>query len=144
MKNYFALVDKDPDSAFGIRFPDIPGCLSAADAAEDIVPNAVEALQSWQMPFQSRPTTKRLSRFRTYATRSPKEPIWSRCRCIDNDSAVVRANADVRARRFAGDRHAARERGITRSAFLSSAARKKSSQSTKAKFGTAIYTRSMW
>jgi predicted RNase H-like HicB family nuclease len=47
MKNYFALVDKDPGSAFGIRFPDIPGCFSAADAAEDIVPNAVEALQLW-------------------------------------------------------------------------------------------------
>ncbi|WP_258602015.1 type II toxin-antitoxin system HicB family antitoxin [Mesorhizobium sp. AR10] len=47
MKNYFALVDKDPDSAFGIRFPDIPGCFSAADEAEDIVPNAVEALQLW-------------------------------------------------------------------------------------------------
>ncbi|AZN99377.1 hypothetical protein EJ066_20865 [Mesorhizobium sp. M9A.F.Ca.ET.002.03.1.2] len=47
MKNYFALVDKDSDSAFGIRFPDIPGCFSAADAVEDIVPNAVEALRSW-------------------------------------------------------------------------------------------------
>ncbi|RUV18770.1 type II toxin-antitoxin system HicB family antitoxin [Mesorhizobium sp. M7A.F.Ca.MR.245.00.0.0] len=47
MKNYFALVDKDPDSAFGIRFPDIPGCFSAADGAEDIVPNAVKALQLW-------------------------------------------------------------------------------------------------
>ncbi|TIL64059.1 type II toxin-antitoxin system HicB family antitoxin [Mesorhizobium sp.] len=43
MKNYFALVDKDSDSAFGIGFP----CFSAADAAEDIVPNAVEALQLW-------------------------------------------------------------------------------------------------
>ena len=47
MKTYFALVDKDPDSAFGIRFPDIPGCFSAADAAEDVVPNAMEALQFW-------------------------------------------------------------------------------------------------
>jgi len=47
MKNYFALVDKYPDSAFGIRYPDIPGCFSAADKAEDIVPNAVEALQLW-------------------------------------------------------------------------------------------------
>ncbi|CCV06481.1 conserved hypothetical protein [Mesorhizobium metallidurans STM 2683] len=47
MKNYFALVDKDPDSAFGIRFPDIPGCFSAAGAAEDIVPNAIEALRLW-------------------------------------------------------------------------------------------------
>ncbi|PDQ19432.1 hypothetical protein CN311_19525 [Mesorhizobium sanjuanii] len=47
MKNYFALVDKDSDSAFGIRFPDIPGCFSAAAAVEDIVPNAIEALELW-------------------------------------------------------------------------------------------------
>jgi len=47
MKNYFALVDKDPDSAFGIRFPDIPGCFSAADSANDVVPNATEALRFW-------------------------------------------------------------------------------------------------
>lgn len=47
MKNFFVLVDKAPDSAFGIRFPDIPGCFSAADVAEDVVPNAIEALQSW-------------------------------------------------------------------------------------------------
>ena len=44
MRTYFALVDKDPDSAFGIRFPDIPGCFSAADSANDVVPNATEAL----------------------------------------------------------------------------------------------------
>ena len=41
------MVDKEPDSAFGIRFPDIPGCFSAADEAEDIVPNAIEVLQLW-------------------------------------------------------------------------------------------------
>lgn len=47
MKTYFALVDKDPDSSFGIRFPDIPGCFSAADDAEGVMPNAIEALQFW-------------------------------------------------------------------------------------------------
>ncbi|MBZ9808344.1 type II toxin-antitoxin system HicB family antitoxin [Mesorhizobium sp. ESP-6-2] len=44
MENHLALVEKETNSAFGIRFPDIPGCFSAADAAdaadaaEDIVP----------------------------------------------------------------------------------------------------------
>ncbi|WP_082583310.1 type II toxin-antitoxin system HicB family antitoxin [Mesorhizobium sp. Root695] len=82
MKNYLALIEKDPDSAFGIRFPDIPGCVSAADGAEDIVPNAVKALQLWadDMPSRSRLAAKRLSHSPIYGQRSPKEAIWSWCR----------------------------------------------------------------
>ncbi|MBZ9941231.1 type II toxin-antitoxin system HicB family antitoxin [Mesorhizobium sp. BR1-1-13] len=61
MENHFALVEKETNSAFGIRFPDIPGCFSAADAAEDIVPHAVAALQLWARrtcPLQNPPATK--------------------------------------------------------------------------------------
>lgn len=47
MKTYFALVHKDADSAFGVTFPDLPGCFSAADSEADIVPNACEALSLW-------------------------------------------------------------------------------------------------
>ena len=42
--HYVAVIDKDPDSAFGIRFPEAPGCFSAADCFDDILPNAIEAL----------------------------------------------------------------------------------------------------
>ena len=42
--HYVAVIDKDPDSAYGIQFPEVPGCYSAADRFEDIVPNAIEAL----------------------------------------------------------------------------------------------------
>ncbi len=45
MRNYLAVVDKDPESAFGLWFPDVPGCFSAADEEADIMPNAVEALR---------------------------------------------------------------------------------------------------
>ncbi len=31
MKIFYGLVHKDNDSAFGITFPDAPGCFSAAD-----------------------------------------------------------------------------------------------------------------
>ena len=44
MKTYFALANKDPDSAYGLRFPDVEGCFSAADREEDIISNAIEAL----------------------------------------------------------------------------------------------------
>ena len=42
--HYVAVIDKDADSAYGVRFPDLPGCFSAADTFEEIIPNAIEAL----------------------------------------------------------------------------------------------------
>lgn len=44
MRNYIAVVNKEQDSAFGLWFPDVPGCFSAADDQEDIIKNAIEAL----------------------------------------------------------------------------------------------------
>ena len=45
MAHYIAIVHKDKDSAWGISFPDLPGCFSAADEQADIIPNAMEALE---------------------------------------------------------------------------------------------------
>ncbi|MCW2370185.1 type II toxin-antitoxin system HicB family antitoxin [Sphingobium sp. B11D3D] len=47
MNHYFALVHKGADSAFGVTFPDLPGCFSAADDANDVVPQALDALALW-------------------------------------------------------------------------------------------------
>jgi predicted RNase H-like HicB family nuclease len=47
MTHYIALVHKDSDSAFGVQFPDVPGCFSAADSVDDLVGNAMEALSLW-------------------------------------------------------------------------------------------------
>lgn len=45
MTHYIAVVHKDRDSAYGVSFPDIPGCFSAADKEADLLPNAMEALE---------------------------------------------------------------------------------------------------
>ncbi|MCC6942434.1 MAG: type II toxin-antitoxin system HicB family antitoxin, partial [Novosphingobium sp.] len=47
MTYFYAVVHKQEDSAFGVHFPDLPGCLSAADDVEQLVPNACEALELW-------------------------------------------------------------------------------------------------
>ncbi|MDE8654794.1 type II toxin-antitoxin system HicB family antitoxin, partial [Novosphingobium album (ex Liu et al. 2023)] len=47
MQYFYAVVHRDPGSAYGVTFPDIPGCFSAADDLDDVVPNAVEALTLW-------------------------------------------------------------------------------------------------
>ena len=41
---FIAIVDNEPGSTFGIWFPDIPGCFSAADEEKDISANACTAL----------------------------------------------------------------------------------------------------
>ena len=47
MKPYIGLVSKDSDSAYGIVFPDAPGCFSAADTMDEIFAMASEALVGW-------------------------------------------------------------------------------------------------
>jgi len=44
MKVYYALVHKDKGSAYGITFPDLPGCFGACDAHADISEAAQTAL----------------------------------------------------------------------------------------------------
>jgi predicted RNase H-like HicB family nuclease len=44
---YRAVVNKDEGSAYGVHFPDLPGCFSAADRIEDIFANATVALALW-------------------------------------------------------------------------------------------------
>lgn len=41
---FVAFVHKDPDSAYGISFPDVPGCISAGDTLEEVSVMGIEAL----------------------------------------------------------------------------------------------------
>ena len=43
--HYLGVAGKDPGSAYGIWFPDVPGCTSAADEFKDLFPNACEAVE---------------------------------------------------------------------------------------------------
>lgn len=41
---YPAILEKEPGSAYGVTFPDFPGCVSAGETAEEALVNAHEAL----------------------------------------------------------------------------------------------------
>jgi len=41
---YIAFVHKDPDSAFGVSFPDLPGCVAVEETLEKALASAVDAL----------------------------------------------------------------------------------------------------
>lgn len=47
MKPYIGIVHKDPESAYGITFPDAPGCFSAADEMDELFAMVEEALSLW-------------------------------------------------------------------------------------------------
>lgn len=47
MKPYIVIVHKEENSAYGMTFPDAPGCFSAADEMGDIFAMATEALELW-------------------------------------------------------------------------------------------------
>lgn len=44
MDHYIALIHKEPDSAFGVSFPDFPGCVSAGDTLQEALKGASEVL----------------------------------------------------------------------------------------------------
>jgi predicted RNase H-like HicB family nuclease len=47
MKPYIVIVHKDENSAYGMTFPDAPGCFSAVDEIDDLFTMATEALEGW-------------------------------------------------------------------------------------------------
>lgn len=124
MKHFLALIHKDTDSAYGITFPDVPGCFSAADTLEEIIPNAIEALSLW---FEDQPMVEPRSMdiiFAETAEERAEGAILMAIPFILKDRIVVRANVSLdRGILRAIDREA-KLRGLTRSAFIAEAAQR--------------------
>jgi len=65
MTHYIAIVHKDPQSAYGVSFPDLEGCFSAADTEVEIIPNAMEALEFYAEEFDALPAPSSIEQIRT-------------------------------------------------------------------------------
>ncbi|NLS01817.1 CopG family transcriptional regulator [Rhizobium sp. P32RR-XVIII] len=126
MKYFIALVHKDENSAFGISFPDLPSVFSAADVEDDLTANAIEALRLWAED-DALPTP---SSFEAVSSRADvREQLaagafLTRVPFIEDETRIVRANVTFEKGMLDAIDAAAKERGLTRSAFLASAARK--------------------
>lgn len=123
MNYFYAIVRKDPDSAFGVEFPDLPGCFSAADRLEDVIPNAAEALELW---FEDalEPEPRDLATVTRDAAEDLREgafivavPRWQ------TRGKLVRVNLSLDRGELDAIDAAASARHVTRSAFLVEAAR---------------------
>lgn len=47
MRPIIGVVHKDEGSAYGVSFPDAPGCFAASDELDGLIPAAIEALTLW-------------------------------------------------------------------------------------------------
>ena len=123
MTYFYALVRKDADSAFGVEFPDIPGCFSAVDRIEDVLPNACEALELWfedSADIQPMPLEAVRSHF---AADLADGAFLIAVPRIRRSGRQVRANISLDRGMLDAIDRVATERRLTRSAFLADAAR---------------------
>ena len=120
--HYVAVIDKDPDSAYGVRFPEVPGCFSAADTFEDIVPSAIEALSLFFEDTKPLPP-RGLERVREQvADDIAGGAVLMMIPYVQDRKRVVRVNLSLEKGFLDTLDEAARMRGMTRSAFVEKAA----------------------
>ena len=126
MSYYFALVEKENDTAFGITFPDVPNCFSASDELNDVMTNAVEAL-SFFAEDEALPVSRSLDELKAdndIVKALAEGAFLISVPVIENDARVVCANITMEAGLLNAIDETAKARKLTRSAFLAQAARR--------------------
>ena len=126
MRYYIAVVHKDENSAYGLHFPDVPGCFAAADSMDDVVKNGIESLRFYAED-RALPEPRNIEQIRNskdVATDLADGAFLIAVPLIDDDAHVVRANISMESGVMRAVDAAAKQRGLTRSAFLAQAARK--------------------
>ena len=116
--HYVAVIDRDPDSAYGIRFPEVPGCFSAAETFEEIVPNAIEALSLFFEDGEPVPPRGLEAVREQVAGNIAEGAILMMIPYVGDRKRVVRVNLSLEKEFLDTLDEAARMRGMTRSAFV--------------------------
>lgn len=125
MRYYTAIVHKEEGSAFGLTFPDLPGCFAAADSWTDIPRAAAEALDLW---FEDAAEVAPASLDEIRAREDVKAALAEGATLmsvpyIAADGALERVNISIERGLLRAIDETAKSRGMTRSSFLASAAR---------------------
>lgn len=126
MRYYIAVVEKDEGSAYGLSFPDLPGCFSAADDWADIPSNASDALDLWfedAAPTDPRPMAEIAALDEVRAAVANGAMLMA-VPYIPAAGEQVRANISLDRGLLSAIDETARSRHMTRSSFLASLARR--------------------
>ncbi len=126
MANYIALIHKDAESIFGVTFPDFPGCTSAAETVDDLKDQAVEALavhaETMLELGHEIPDPSGLDQ--VLADRQNQGAVAVLVVALDVPSRFVRVNITVPEKSLKKIDFAAKNMGLSRSAFLVQSAEK--------------------
>jgi predicted RNase H-like HicB family nuclease len=131
-KYYLGVVEKDPESAYGMWFPDMPGCFPAADAFDDLPRVAAEMLRQHVEALESngRTVPQPRSVAEVMADKEVRKSVKGGATTmlvplLADPGRTVRVNVTVERGLLGQIDEAAAARGLTRSAFLAQAAREK-------------------
>lgn len=127
MTHYIAIVHKDENSAWGVSFPDLPGCFSAADSEADILPNAMEALEFFAEDLARMPSPSSIEAIRDLpdiASDLKTGAYLISVPLLKNIGKSARINITLDKGLLEAIDDAAQQRKMTRSGFLAQAAAK--------------------
>ena len=126
MRYYIGIVHQEANTAFGIHFPDVPGCFSAADELKDLLANAAEAL-ALHLEDEALPASRSMDALRSDADVAQdlaEGAFLLAVPFIQLSGRSAKANITMDAGLLNAIDHTASERGLTRSAFLADIARR--------------------
>ena len=129
---YVAVIEKEPNSAFGVWFPDVEGCFSAGETVEEAVGNAAAALrqhvESVESAGQAVPTARSIDDVLGDADVTASiegGAVLFAVPLLADAGRTVRINISLDKALVDQIDAAADARGLTRSGFLAQAAREK-------------------
>ena len=131
MTRYVALIDGEP-GAYGVAVPDLPGAAGMGHTVDAAVASAIEGVRLWvetaieagkEVP-PPRPI-EILRKDKAVAKALREGAVLASVPLVMDTGRAVRVNLSVDAGTLAAIDEAAHARGLTRSAFLASAAREK-------------------
>jgi predicted RNase H-like HicB family nuclease len=131
MARYVGLVDGEA-GAYGVTVPDLPGCTSGGRTTDEALRNAVEAIRLWaedaiadgeELPVPR--SAEALRRVPEVAKAVAQGAALAIVPLLLDAGRPAKANLSIDAGLLASIDEAAEARGLTRSAFLASAAREK-------------------
>lgn len=127
MTRYVGILDES-DGVWGVTVPDIPGCVGVGDTPEDAIASATIALREIASHLRSGdyslPSPTSLTDILSDKEYGPN-PATVLIPLVLDAGRSVRANLTLDAGLLEAVDRAAAERGVTRSAFMASAAREK-------------------
>jgi predicted RNase H-like HicB family nuclease len=126
MRQYIALIHKDPDSDYGVSFPDLPGCVTAGLDLDDARSMAEEALALHLagMAEDEEPVPEPSSLEAVMADRESRDAVAMLVKAPQATSKAVRVNLTIPEDELGQIDKFAAEQGYTRSGFLLHAAKR--------------------